>query len=52
VVTVQRASRAKYAKDHPTDKTVRAWCKQFTETGSLCEQKSAGGPLTAEDDVE
>ena len=33
VVTVQRAFRAKYAKDPPTDKTIRAWYKQFTETG-------------------
>jgi hypothetical protein len=52
VVTVQRAFRAKYAKVHPTDKTIRAWYKQFTETGCLCKQKSAGGPLTAEEDVE
>ena len=40
VVTVQRAFRAKYAKDPPTDKTVRAWYKQFTETGCLCKQKA------------
>jgi len=52
VVTVQRAFRAKYAKDSPTDKTIRAWYKQFTETGCLCKQKSSGRPLTAEDDVE
>jgi hypothetical protein len=52
VVTVQRAFRAKYAKDPPTDKTIRAWYKQFTETGCLCKQKSSGRPLTAEDDVE
>jgi hypothetical protein len=51
-VTVQRAFRAKYAKDPPTDKTTRAWYKQFTETGCLCKQKSSGSPLTAEDDVE
>jgi hypothetical protein len=50
VVTVQRAFRAKYAKDPHTDKTIRAWCKQFTETGCLCKQKSSGRPLTAEDD--
>jgi len=37
---VQRAFRAKYAKDPPTDKTVRAWYKQFTETGCLCKQKA------------
>jgi hypothetical protein len=43
---------AKYAKDPPTDKTIRARYKQFTETGCLCEQKSSGRPLTAEDDVE
>jgi hypothetical protein len=46
VVTVQRA---KYAKDPPTDKTIYAWYKQFTETGCLCKQKSSGRPLTAED---
>jgi hypothetical protein len=38
VVTVQRAFRAKYAKDPPTDKTIRVWYKQFTETGCLCKQ--------------
>ena len=32
--------------------TIRAWYKQFTETGCLCKQKSSGHPLTAEDDVE
>jgi len=47
VVTVQRAFRAKYAKDPPTDKTIRAWYKQFTETGCLCKQKSSGRPLAA-----
>ena len=52
VVTVQRAFSAKYIKDPPTDKTIRAWFKQFTETGCLCKQKSSGRPLTAEDDVE
>jgi hypothetical protein len=51
VVTVQRAFRAKYAKDPPTDKTIREWYKQFTETGCLCKQKSSGRPLTAEDEV-
>jgi hypothetical protein len=35
VVTVQRAFRAKYAKQPPTDKTIRAWYKQFTKTGWL-----------------
>jgi hypothetical protein len=49
---VQRAFCAKYAKDPPTDETIRAWYKQFTETGCLCKQKSSGCPLTAEDDVE
>ena len=49
VVTVQRAFRTKYAKDPPTDKTIHAWCKQFTETGCLCKQKSSGRPLTAEE---
>jgi hypothetical protein len=52
VVTVQRAFPAKYVEDPPTDKTIRAWYKQFTETGYLCKQKSSGRPLTAEDDVE
>jgi hypothetical protein len=52
VVAVQRAFRAKYAKDLPTDKTIHAWYKQFTETGCLCKQKSSGRPLTAKDDVE
>jgi len=52
VVTVQRAFRAKYAKDPPADKTIRAWYKTFTETGCLCKQKSSGRPLTAHDDVE
>jgi len=47
VVTVQRAFRAKYAKDPPTDKTIRSWYKQSTETGCLCKQKSSGRPLTA-----
>jgi hypothetical protein len=42
----------KYAKDPPTEKTIRAWYKQFTENWCLCKQKSSGGPLTAEDDVE
>jgi hypothetical protein len=52
LVTVQRAFRAKYANDPPADKTIRAWYKQFTETGCLCKQKSGGRTLTAEDDVE
>jgi transposase len=43
---------AKYANDPLTDKTIRAWYKQFTETGSLCKQKSSGRSLTAEEDVE
>jgi hypothetical protein len=49
---VQPAFLAKYAKDPPTDKTIRARYKQFIETGCLCKQKSSGRPLTAEDDVE
>ena len=49
-VTVQRAFRAKYAKDPTTDRTIRVWYKQFTEAGCLCKQKSSGRPLTAEDD--
>jgi hypothetical protein len=31
VVTVQRVFRAKYAKDPPTDKTIRAWYKQLQQ---------------------
>jgi len=49
VVTVQRAFRAKYAKEPPTDQTFRAWYKQFTGTGCLCKQKLSGHPLTAEE---
>jgi len=49
VVTVQRAFRAKYANDPSADKTIRAWYKQFTETGCLGKQKSSGRPLTAEE---
>jgi hypothetical protein len=41
-----------YKKDPPTDKAIRAWYKQFTETGCLCKQKSSGRPLIAEDYVE
>jgi len=41
VVTVPCAFLAKYAKDLPTDKTICAWYKQFTETGCLCKQKAA-----------
>jgi len=48
MVTVQRAFRANYAKNPPTDKTIRVWYKLFTETGCLCKQKSSGRPLTAE----
>jgi hypothetical protein len=51
VVPVQRAFRAKYVKDPPTDKKIRAWYKQFTETGSLCKRKSSGRALSAEYDV-
>ena len=49
VVTVQRAFRANHTKDPPTDKTIRAWYKQFTETGCLCKQKLSGRPLTVEE---
>src|SRR5215475_5238277 len=48
VITVQRALLAKYTKDPPTGETIRAWYKQFTETGCLCKQKPSGRPLTAE----
>jgi len=41
VVTVQRAFRAKYAKDPPTDKTFHAWYKQFNETRCLFKQKAS-----------
>ena len=47
MVTVQPAFRAKYAKDPPTDETIRAWYKQFAETGCLCKQESNGRPLPA-----
>jgi len=40
VVTVQRAFRAKYTKDPPADKTIRACYKQLTETGCLCKQNA------------
>jgi hypothetical protein len=50
--SVQRAFRTKYAKDPPTDKTLRAWYKHLTKTGCLCKQKSSGRPVTAEDDIE
>ena len=40
MVTVQRAFRSKYAKDPPTDKAIRVWYKQFTETGCLCKQRA------------
>jgi len=52
VFALQLAFRTKYEKDPPTDKTIRAWYKQFTESGCLYKQKSSGRPLTAEDDVE
>jgi hypothetical protein len=48
LVAVQSACRAQYANDQPTDKTIRAWYKQFTETGCLCKHKSSGRLLTAE----
>jgi hypothetical protein len=37
---VQSALRSKYAKEPPTEKAIRAWYKQLTETGCLCKQKS------------
>ena len=40
VVTVQRAFLAKYAKDPPTVETIRAWYKQFNESGYLCKHKA------------
>jgi hypothetical protein len=40
VVAVQRAFRAKYTKDPPTDKTIRAWYKQFIETGCVCASRN------------
>jgi len=49
VATVQRAFRAKYAKDLPADKTVGVCYKQFTESGCLCKQKSGVRSLTAEE---
>ena len=52
VVTMKHAFCAKYTRDLPTDKTIHAWYKQFTETGCPCKQKSSGHPLTAKDDAE
>jgi len=52
VITVQRAFHAKYAKDPTTDKTIRAWYKQFTGAGCRFKRKSSDRPLIAEDDVE
>jgi hypothetical protein len=49
VVTVQCVKHAKVSNVLPTDKTIHAWYKQFTENGCLCKQKSSGRPLTAED---
>ena len=52
VVTVQRAFRAQHAKEPPTDKNIRTWYKQFSETGCLCKQKLSGRPFTAGEDLE
>ena len=52
MVTVQRAFHVKYAKYPPTDKTIIAWYKQFSDAGRMCKRKSSGRTLTAEDDVE
>ena len=49
VVTVQRAFCAQYAKEPPTDKTIRAWYIQFIETWCLCKQESNRRPLPAEE---
>jgi len=40
VVALQHAFRAKYAKNPPTDRTIRVWYKQFTATVCLCKQKA------------
>jgi predicted transcriptional regulator len=49
----ESAFRAKYARDPPTEKTVRArGINNLLKLGCLCKQKSSGRPLTAEDDVE
>ena len=48
VVTVQRAFRAHYAKDPPTDKTIPSWYKRFTEIGCLYKQKSSSLPLNSQ----
>jgi hypothetical protein len=37
---VQSAFLEKYAKDPPTDKTISAWYKYFTETGCLADLKA------------
>jgi hypothetical protein len=48
VVTVQHAFCAKYAKDPPTDKTVRVVINSLLKL-CVCKQKSSGYPLTTED---
>ena len=47
VVTVQSAFRAKYAQEPPTDKTICAWCKQFTEIGCLLNAEITWSPILA-----
>jgi len=45
VVTVQRAFRAKYAKDPPTDKTIRPRCPQGTDHCSSKAVKNIDAPM-------
>ena len=45
VVTVQCTFRAKYAKDRSTDKTIRAWYKQFTGTGCCVQAEITWSPI-------
>jgi hypothetical protein len=45
VVTVRRAYCTKYAKDPPTDKTIRAWYKYFTETGGSVQAVIKWSPI-------
>lgn len=48
VITVQRAFRLKFHKDSPSDNSIRAWYRQFNETGCLCKRKSTGRPSTSD----
>jgi hypothetical protein len=45
VVIVQCAFRAKNAKDPPTDRTIRAWYKQFTENWVSVQAENNWSPI-------